>query len=160
MVTRWNDFGGASRYAREPWGAFDTFDALRREMNRLFFDFERGVSGSENEELSHTWPYAFLEDRGTELVVRAHLPGVDEKNLELSADEATLRLKGERADSVPEGYSVHRKERSAYRFARSFTLPYKVDAEKVTAELKNGVLTVTLPKAKEAQPRQISVRAS
>ena len=71
-----------------------------------------------------------------------------------------MTIKGERQDSAPEGYSVHRKERGAFRFTRSFALPAKVDVEKVQAVLKHGVLTVTLPKAKEAQPRQISVKAS
>jgi HSP20 family protein len=137
----------------------DPFDALRREMNHLFFDFERGFPGLARQ-TSGSWPRATLEDTGAALIVRADLPGVEDKALELSVEEGTLSIKGERQDSAPEGYSVHRKERGAFRFTRSFALPAKVDVEKVQAVLKHGVLTVTLPKAKEAQPRQISVKAS
>lgn len=156
MLMRWNDFGNLGRSrARD----VDPFDALRREMNHLFFDFERGFPTFARD-TTRSWPRATLEDTGAALVVRADLPGVDDKALELTVEEGTLTIKGERQDSPPEGYSVHRKERGAFRFTRSFSLPAKVDAEKVQAVLQHGVLTVTLPKAKEAQPRQISVKAS
>jgi HSP20 family protein len=109
---------------------------------------------------SDAWPPVTLQDTGAALVVRADVPGLDPKSLDLNVDENTITLKGEREDKAPDGYTTHRKERTAYKFTRSFALPAKVDAEKVEAEIKNGVLTVTLPKAKEAQPRQINVRAS
>ena len=156
MLMRWNDFGNLARSRTRD---VDPFDALRREMNHLFFDFERGFPGLERQ-TSGSWPRATLEDTGAALVVRADLPGVEDKALELSVEESTLSIKGERQDSAPEGYSAHRKERAAFRFTRSFALPAKVDVEKVQAVLKHGVLTVTLPKAKEAQPRQISVKVS
>lgn len=155
MLTRWNDFG-LGRSDRE-FAPFDAFDSLRREMNRLFFDFERGTPAFAVER--GAFPQASLDDKGGAFELRLEVPGLEEKDLELSADGSTVTLKGERKDAVPEGYSVHRKERSGYRFARSFTLPTKVDAEHIEASLKNGVLTVTLPKAKEAQPRRISVRS-
>jgi HSP20 family protein len=155
MLLRWNDFGSLGR-AR---AAADPFDVLRREVNHLFFDFERGFPGAGRDE-SRSWPRATLEDTGQALVVRADLPGVEDKALELSVEESTLTIKGERNDAAPEGYGVHRKERGAFRFSRSFALPAKVEVDGVQATLKHGVLTVTLPKAKEAQPRQISVKAS
>lgn len=160
MLTRWNDFGALNRLAgRDYRSSLDTFDELRRQMNRLFFDFESGLPFAADGG-SDAWPPVTLQDTGAALVVRADVPGLDVKALELNVDENTVTLKGEREDKAPEGYTVHRKERTPYRFTRSFALPAKVDAEKVEAEVKNGVLTVTLPKAKEAQPRQISVRAS
>jgi HSP20 family protein len=160
MLMRWNDFGNLARFrGRESARASDPFDALRREMNHLFFDFERGYPGA-SRETSGSWPRATLEDTGAAFVVRAELPGVEDKALELSAEQGSLTIKGERKDTPPEGYSAHRKERTAFRFSRSFALPAKVDVDGVQAVLKNGVLTVTLPKAKEAQPRQISVKAS
>lgn len=158
MLMRWNDFGNLGRARARATNAVDPFDALRREMNHLFFDFERGWPGAVRDE-SRSWPRATLEDTGTALVVRAELPGVEDKALDLSVEEATLTIKGERTDTPPEGYSVHRKERAAFQFSRSFALPAKVDAEGAQAVLKHGVLTVTLPKAKEARPRQISVKA-
>ena len=160
MLMRWNDFGRLGRSAsREAASSVDPFDALRREMNHLFFDFERGYSGLTRND-ARSFPRATLEDTGAALVVRAELPGVEDKALDLSVEESTLTIKGERKDAAPEGYSVHRKERGEYRFARSFSLPAKVEVDGVQATLKHGVLTVTLPKAKEAQPRQISVQAS
>jgi HSP20 family protein len=157
MLTRWNDFGRFG--TRDSAGSFDGLDELRREMNRLLFDFERGLPEGDVE-ASSLWPRAQLEDTGAALVLRAEVPGLSQNDVELTIDEKTLSLKGERRDNVPEGYSVHRKERAAYRFARSFALPAKIDPDQVEASLKHGVLTVTLPKAKEAQPRQINVRAS
>jgi HSP20 family protein len=93
-------------------------------------------------------------------VLRAEVPGVAEKDLELQVQENTVSLRGERKEAIPEGHSVHRKERGDFRFARSFQLPSAVAADKVEAHLKNGVLTVTLPKAETAKPRKISVRSS
>lgn len=159
MLSRWNDFGALGRFGARDWArSFESLDELRREMNRLFFDFESG--GANGDLGSHSWPRTSLTDTGAALVVRAEIPGVPAEKLELNVDESTLSVKGEREDNVPEGYSVHRKERAAFRFARSFALPTKIDPENVQAEVKNGVLTVTLPKAKEAQPRKIDVRAS
>lgn len=158
MLMRWNDFGNLGRArARAATNAVDPFDALRREMNHLFFDFERGWPGAQREE-SRSWPRATLEDTGAALVVRAELPGVEDKALDLTVEDASLTIKGERTDTPPEGYAVHRKERAAFRFSRSFALPAKVDVDGAQAVLKHGVLTVTLPKAKEAQPRQINVK--
>ncbi|HEY8944221.1 MAG TPA: Hsp20/alpha crystallin family protein [Polyangiaceae bacterium] len=157
MLSRWNDFGALGRWAGRDFGrSFDDLDALRREMNRLFFDFETGFSGERD---GWTWPSVSLNDNGTSLVIRAEVPGMKPEKLDLSVDESTLTLKGEREDQVPEGYSVHRKERVAYKFARTLALPAKVDSAAAEARFKDGILTVTLPKAKEAQPRQISVRA-
>lgn len=158
MLTRWNDFGRLSRFAPREVPA-DAFDFLRREVNRLFSDLEHAAPDLDFERQA-TWPQVALEDKGNALVVRAYVPGLSEKDVELTLSDATLTIKGQRREEGPEGYSTHRKERAAYRFSRSFELPNKVDAEKTEATLKNGVLTVTLHKAAEAQPRQISVRAS
>jgi len=160
MLTRWTDFANLGRARnRGSAASVDPFDALRREMNHLFFDFERGWPGL-TQDVSRLWPRTTLEDTGTALVLRAELPGVEDKDLDLSVEESTLTIKGERKDAPPAGYSVHRKERQPFQFSRSFTLPAKVEADNAQAVLKNGVLTVTLPKAKEAQPRQITVKAS
>jgi HSP20 family protein len=99
-------------------------------------------------------------DAGGNLVLEADVPGMTQKDLRLTVNESTLTLEGERKSDAPEGYSVHRQERGALRFSRSFTLPVKTDSERCEATVKDGVLIVKLPKAKEAQPRQIEVRAS
>jgi HSP20 family protein len=161
MLARWNDFGRFGRFnPREFAAPVDLFDQLHREMNRLFFDFERGGPERELEATGSPWPRFSFEDTGSALVIRADVPGLSEKDLALTLEGSTLTVKGERSDVSPEGHSVHRKERRAYKFSRSFSLPTPVDVEKPQAVLKHGVLTVTLHKAKEAQPRQISVTSS
>ncbi|MCK6588252.1 MAG: Hsp20/alpha crystallin family protein, partial [Polyangiaceae bacterium] len=70
-----------------------------------------------------------------------------------------LTLKGERKSDAPQGYTAHRRERAPIQFARSFSLPCRVDLEKTSAVVKDGLLTVTMAKAPEAQPRQIQVQA-
>ena len=154
MLSRWSNWG-LYDFDREFERTLADFDAVRREMNRLF-------DGSYQSSRGHSvgWPRIALFDEGAKLVVRAELPGMNDKDVKLSIDQGVLTLRGERSTQVPEGYSVHRQERGHYRFARSFTLPCKVDVEKTKAALENGVLTVTLPKAPEEQPRQIAVSAS
>ena len=96
-----------------------------------------------------------------ELVLKADVPGVDLKNIDIQIENGTLTLKGERKferDENSKGF--HRLERSYGSFVRYFTVPDTVDAENVRAEFSNGVLTVTLPKKEIAKPRSIKVQVS
>ncbi len=141
-----------------------TFAAMDELRRRLFEDYEVPARASLRGEFDqlprHTsGPRIHPFDTGAALVVKAELPGLTEKDVQISLNQDVLTLSGERKSDAPEGYLVHRKERSAVRFSRSFTLPSKVDPEKTSAVLKNGVLTLTLNKAAEAQPRQIAVTA-
>lgn len=155
MLTRFSDWSAWPTFAfRDFPRSFGAFEQLRHEMDRLLFDFERGAPEA------RTFPSARLEDSGQAFKVTAYLPGIDPKAVEITATGSTLTLKGERTLQVPEKYSVHRNERSSYKFSRTFEVPAKVDNEKVEASLEHGVLTVTLPKAAEARPKQISVKAS
>lgn len=152
MLTRFSDFNDWPSFGFADFGRAPSPHAqLRRELDRLFGDFER---------VSSQGSAVAFDDDGTSFVLRADVPGLTEKDFEISVANNTVTLKGERKVEAPEGYSQHRRERSAVRFAKSFQLPARVDAEKVTATLKHGVLTVTLPRAAEAQPRQISVKAA
>jgi HSP20 family protein len=93
-----------------------------------------------------------------ELVIKADLPGVEMNDIHVDIENGTLSLKGERkfaSDEKRQGY--HRIERSYGSFARYFDLPDTVDPDKVKADYKNGVLTVTLPKKEIAKPRSIKV---
>ena len=93
-----------------------------------------------------------------ELVLRADLPDVPIENVNIQIENHTLTLSGERnfeRDDKVKGY--HRIERSYGNFVRSFTVPSTVDQEKVGAEYRNGVLTITLPKSAAAKPRQVKV---
>lgn len=146
MFTRWEDIDRS----------LDFVEVLRRRMDRLFDEFGAVPNGVVRGAAS--WPQVQFWDDGAQLKLTAEVPGLSEKDIKLTVNHDTLALEGERKTEVPKGYSVHRQERVPVRFARSFSLPCKVDAEKVQALIKNGVLTVTLPKAPEAQPRQITVQ--
>lgn len=142
---------------------FAIMDQLRRRMDRVFDEVtpaQRGRPESDVERMySARFPRVTVGEDNTHLVLRADLPGLSEKDLQLTILKDALTVSGERKPDAPEGYYVHRQERAPVRFSRSFSLPCKVDVEKSTATLKNGVLTVTLAKAPDAQPRQIAVKA-
>ena len=154
MLTRFSDFNDWPSFGFADFGrSYAPHAQLRRELDRLFGDFERASatpSGS---------PVTF-EDDGANFVLSADVPGLTENDFQISVAGNTVTLRGERKLEVPEGHSVHRRERRPFRFAKSFELPTRVDADKTTATLKNGVLTLKLPKVAEAQPRQISVKAA
>jgi HSP20 family protein len=161
MLTRWNDIGlGALN--RELFSLND----LRNQMDRLFLDFERGWGTVRDPEarqavaMGAAWPRIGLYDSGSELHLRAEIPGMTENDLEITVEQSSLTLRGARTTQAPEGYSVHRQERGNRSFARSFSLPCRIDAEKTRANLKNGVLEMTLPKVPEERPRQIKVQVS
>lgn len=140
---------------------FAAFDELRRRMESVFDDVSYAPRpfSARGLHASAAFPRADLHDRGKSLVLVADVPGLSEADLKVHLDQDVLTVSGERKADGPEGYSVHRKERSSVRFSRSFTLPAKVDPEKAHASVKNGVLTVILEKAPDVQPRQIAVKA-
>ncbi len=150
MLTLWND-RPIWRHSRAD------FDALWREVHRR-------TVGDETEGRRRLAPADYprigLFDTTEQLVLRAEVPGVAEDDLDITIDQETLTLRGKRKIEIPEGYTVHRQERAETTFARSFSLPCKVDADKTEAVLKDGLLTVTLPKAPEIHARQITVKSA
>ncbi len=153
MLTRYSDWGWNDLVWPELGRGFAELEALRREMDRLFERREPARAAPSR------FPRMGLFDRGQALVLRAEVPGVAEGDIDVTVDRGVLSVRGRRKASAPTGYSLHRRERGELSFARSFNLPCKVDREKIRAELDGGVLTITLPKAEEEKPRQISVRA-
>lgn len=109
-----------------------------------------------------TWvPAVDIFEKGDDLVIRAELPGVDKKNIDISVEDNRLVIQGERARE--EGFdetSAYRLERTFGSFVRSFMLPKTVDATKIAAAYVNGVLEVTLPKAEAAKPRKVDIAAA
>lgn len=164
MLTRWNyaplyDATTPVRWARavprrDPasWGALSD---LRREMDRLLADFDRGWLQDDRAGLE--LPRFDVEDAGDALLVRVEVPGFAEEDLHVDLNQRTLTVRGDRRSEVPEGYSVHRRERGALSFTRTFALPCRVEASRVSASLEDGVLQISLPKAAEEQPRQIQI---
>ena len=130
-------------------------DEMRRRLENLFSEAgTRPVT-----RLSGNWPPANLYDSGNALVAVLEVPGVSKEDLDIEAHGDVLTVSGTRRIEVPEGYRVHRGERLETKFSRSFGLPTKIDLEKVSATLKNGLLTITMEKAAEAQPKKITVSA-
>jgi HSP20 family protein len=104
-------------------------------------------------------PVDVIEDADS-LTLYADLPGVTKDTLSLHVDSGTLSIEAELGLSLPEGLQSNHTEVSVGRFRRSFTLSKELDAEKVSAELSNGVLKLRIPKAEHAKPRRITVNAA
>jgi HSP20 family protein len=126
---------------------FSRLSNLQDELNRLF-------ASSENNWL----PALDVQENKDSFIVRTELPGLKLEDIEVSLHEGALLISGERkVEKVEEGVEVHRQERSYGKFQRALTLPTPVAADKITAQYKDGVLTVTLPKTEEAKPKKIDV---
>ncbi len=144
------------------WEPFRDLVSLQERMNRLFHDSYRGVSreaGEEDWALGGSWaPAVDIFEHEGNIVLKAELPGVETKDVDIQVENNILTLRGERKfDSAVTRESYHRVERAYGAFSRSFTLPTVVDTDKIKAEFKDGVLRVTLPKREEAKPKQISI---
>lgn len=153
----WLDFSDLDR-------TFLALDDLKRRMDRAFSELETGSAFREwrsSTRASGDPGYRFrLEDAGDKLVLWAEVPGASKDAFDVQLVGQVLTIAGQRTVRPPEGASTHRSERPSFRFSRSFALPTKVDPERVAATFKDGVLTVSLEKAKEALPRQITVKSA
>jgi HSP20 family protein len=123
-------------------------------MRRLF----EAVEGASSE-FSGVYPPLNITQDTDNFYVRAEMPGVKLEDIELTAIRNKLAISGKR-EIIEENASYHRREREGGSFSRSLTLPSEVDGDRVDARYDDGVLTVTLPKAEEAKPRQIAIKTS
>ncbi|PRP90309.1 18 kDa heat shock protein [Enhygromyxa salina] len=101
-----------------------------------------------------------LADEEQAFILRAELPGLDPEALELSVGDDWIELTAKRETAVPEGYTALRRERGAYELQRRINLPKRIDQGAVEAQLRDGVLRVSLPKHASVQPRQITIKAA
>src|SRR4029077_10287472 len=139
------------------WEPFRGLSTLHDQVNRLFN--ETVLRGQGEDSALTTWsPAVDIYETENELVVKADLPDVAEKDIDVRVENNLLTIRGERKfeKSVSEENFL-RVERTYGSFSRSFSLPNTVNAEAIGAEYKNGVLTVTLPKREESKPRQVKV---
>lgn len=141
-----------------PWDVMRELATMQDRMNRIWGSaHDRG-----HEEVAGrgSWmpPVDIYETANHEVVLKAELPGLKRDDIDLTVENNTLTIRGERRkDETVSEDRYHRIERSVGPFLRSFTLPATVDAARVRAEYRDGVLTVTLPARAEARPRQIEV---
>jgi len=130
--------------------------ATTRLFEEFFNDFP--FSGSLIEGRESWTPSVDIMEKDGKLILRAEVPGLTEKEIELKLEGNTLTLKGERKmENEDKKGTFHRIESYYGAFSRSFRLPDTVDADKINADYKNGVLTVTIPQKPEVQPREIPV---
>ncbi len=142
------------------WNLFREMDSLRKEMDELF----RGVGSGTAETAflpgvgTHRYPRINLSEDQENYYLEALLPGVSESEIELSVTGNTLTLSGERSEEkADDGRTWHRRERGSGKFLRTIELPSDINGNKVSAEYKQGALTVVLAKAESAKPKKISI---
>jgi HSP20 family protein len=145
------------------WEPFRDLAGLQERMNRLFEDSLRtrgtGTGQEDDWALGGSWapPVDIYEQEGN-IVLKAEIPGIDPKDVELRVENNVLTVKGHRKlEEEVKRDDYHRIERAYGVFTRSFTLPTTVDAENIKADYKDGLLKVVLPKREEAKPKQISI---
>lgn len=137
---------------------FEELERMRREMDRLF---EGLTGGSRREPRAGLFPLTNVTEDAENFYVRAELPGVKPDDLDISITGHGLSISGDRKiPSENEKATYHRRERDEGKFSRMIDLGAAVDAEKVEAHCTDGVLTVVLPKAESAKPKQITVRSA
>jgi len=137
---------------------FDELERMRRDMDRLFEGIAGGILKGTG---AGVFPLMNVTEDKENYYVRAELPGMKGDELEISITGNNLSISGERKiPSEEENAKYHRREREPGRFNRVLTLPGDLDASKVDARATDGVLTIILPKAEAAKPKQIAVKAS
>ena len=141
------------------WNPFQEFENLLDRYNR-----SGGVSKRLDTDLSFAdWsPSVDIEEEDDKYIIKADLPGVDKKDIEVKFEAGVLTIRGEKQTETKtdNGNKRHRTERFHGSFARSFTLPDAVKADDMNASYKDGVLSLTIPKEEKAKPKAINIKVS
>lgn len=134
---------------------------LHAEMGRMFNDLFASPSEPTDETVNRWSPSVDIAETDSGFEVRAELPGVKQDDVNVSVRDNVLTLRGEkRQEETDEGKNYRRVERHYGSFQRAFTLPPNVNPEAITANYRDGVLTLTVPKAEEAQPKEIPIEVN
>lgn len=153
-ITRWDPFR---------WDPFKELEEFENRLWNLFSRLPARARGGGQESMTVTeWvPLVDVVEDEKEYLIKAELPEVKKEDVKVTVENGVLTISGERkAEHEEKGKTYHRIERSYGRFERSFTLPDSADAEKVSAEFKDGVLYVHLPKSEKAKPKAIEVKVA
>ena len=141
-----------------PWRRRDPLTGFRSEMDRLFDRFFDGWPPRFSAEEGVWAPSVDVSETAKEVIVKAELPGMDPKDVEVTVDRDILTLRGERKrEQEINEENAYRLERSYGSFMRSFSLPRTVDSSRISAKYSNGVLDIVLPKAEEAKPKKVEI---
>jgi HSP20 family protein len=142
------------------WNPLRDMSILQNRMNRLFEDALH-TSPTESNGTDAWSPAADIYETDNDLVLQTDLPGIDPKQIDVRVENNVLTIRGERRfEPKVERENFHRVERPYGTFLRSFTLATPVESEKIQAHYKNGVLSITLPKAERAKPKRIQIAAT
>lgn len=138
------------------WRPFRELNLMRRDLDRLidrFFDFDKELFDRD------LWaPEIDISESDEEYVVKADIPGIDQKDLSVTLSGGNLTIKGERREEKEEKKKhFHRIERRYGSFQRTIQIPGEVDENKITANYRDGVLEIHLPKTEKTKPREIKV---
>ena len=152
-IVRWNP---ARELATFPGDVIN----MQREINKMFDNFFRGGTLEDGSLGSSVWtPAVDVEERDDEYQVKVELPGVNKDDVKITMQDNVLTIRGEKKqEKESKNSNYHRVERSYGSFQRSFTLPTSVKHDKIEASYKEGILTIGLPKAEDAKPKQIEVK--
>jgi HSP20 family protein len=139
--------------------AFEGLTSLRREMDRLLENFfERGPLSMGNGGMFE--PAVEVADNNAQVTVKVQVPGVSKDNLQVDVAENALTVRGEiKGEENTDGKQYYQREFRYGAFSRTIPLPPGLQADQATAELKDGVLTITIPKGEQAKPKQIPINA-
>jgi HSP20 family protein len=135
--------------------SWDNVMDFERDVDSLFDTFPGGTFSPQTRRV----PAIDIRDAENQTMIAVELPGVAKEDVKISVDKGMLTISGERKEpGLPEGSRALRNEISYGAFVRTLELPYPVKMEAISAELSNGILRVSLPKAEEARPRAISIK--
>ncbi len=138
---------------------FRDFDRMKMEMDRLWNSFSEGVLRRKTDEDGGWLPSLDISETKDDLVVKAELPGMDPKDIDILLSDGSLTIKGEKKQEREEKEeNYHFIERSYGSFSRSVRLPKEVKHDKVNASFKNGVLKIVLPKSEEAKKKEVKIK--
>ena len=141
------------------WNPMRDMFSLRHPMNHLFDDVFRPVVRGDSKLSMWDWnPTVDIYDNDENIVIKAELPGIEKKDIVIDVKDGVLTLKGERSfDNEIKEEKYYCRERTFGKFERVFRLPAKVDPEKISADYKDGLLKIDIPKPEEQKPKQITV---
>jgi HSP20 family protein len=149
-----------TRWQRSDWPALGQLSNLRNEIERLF-EAPFAELARTSSLLSGWTPALDVYEDKDHIVVTAELPGMRKEDIDVTLHDGSLSISGERkSEKEFKEAEVYRAERFVGRFQRTIALPVPVATDKIKAQYQDGVLTITLPKAEEAKPKQISIQAS
>ena len=141
------------------WNPMRDMFSLRHQMNHVFDDaFGSVVRGDRRLSMWNRYPTVDIYDNDENIVINAELPGIEKKDIVIDVKDGILTLKGERSfDNEIKEEKYYCRERTFGKFERVFRLPADVDPEKISADYKDGILKIDIPKPEEQQPKKITV---